>query len=125
MEYKTKTHYERIIRQSMWDLNQVCLKHTHLTWRRIYNWLKKEGDIMEEQNYYLRNPLDAYEIAFCVSWERIGRDYTPHLPKWDQSEFLEDVERVTAPGREAMWRYLDLCDPELMKQSLAEIEEPA
>jgi len=123
MEYKTKTHYKQIIRQSMWDLNQVCLKHTELTYRRIYNWLRKEGDI--EEKYYLRNPIDAYEILHVVSWERIGRDYTPHLNKWNQSEFLEDVERVTEPGREAMWRLLDLYDPELMKQSIAEMEETA
>ena len=114
MEYKTKTHYQRIIRQSMLDLNVVCLKHTELTYRRIYNWLRKEGDIMEDDKYYLRNPLDAYEILHTVYWERIGRDYTPHLKQWDQSEFLQDVAQATAPGREAMWRLLDLTDPELM-----------
>lgn len=115
MEYKTKTHYRRIIRQSMWDLNEVCLTHTELTYRRIYNWLCREGDIDIDDKYYLHNPLDAYEILHVVSWKRIGRDYTPHLNKWNQNEFLQDVTRVTAPGREAVHRLLDLTDTELMK----------
>jgi len=122
MEYKTKKEYDRVIKQSMQDLNQVCLKHTHLTWRRIYNWLKREGDILEDEIQYLTNPIDAYEIAYCVSWERIGTDYTPHLPKWDQGQFIKDVRRVTEPGREAMNRRLDLDDPELMKKHLAQME---
>lgn len=106
---KSRTHCNRIIKQSMRDLNQVCLKHTELTYRRIYNWLRREGVIMEDDIYYLRNPIDACDILFTeVSWERIGRDYTPHLKQWDQNEFLEDVKRVTEPGREAMWHFYEL-----------------
>lgn len=123
IEYKTKSHYKRIIRQSMRDLNQVCVKHTELTYRRIYNWLIREGDIDDNEKYYLTNPLDAYEILHTISWPRIGRDYTPHLKQWDQREFMEEVTRATEPGIEAMWRYLDLCDPELMKRSQSEMEE--
>lgn len=121
--YKSRSHYDKIIRQSMWDLNKVCIKHTQLTHRRIYNWLIREGDILEGDIYYLRNPIDAYEILFNVSWERIGRCYNPPLHKWNQSEFLDDVAQATEPGKEAMWRRLDLDDPEAMAEHQASINE--